>query len=97
MAALSYVSFLGVVPLLLGQKSPYCLWHARQGLTYNIVYFIAGFVAGAFAFFVPGMGALPELLTIPHAIISVLCVILTLSGRAFTFPLITKFSKEFPF
>lgn len=97
MAALSYLSFLGVIPLLLGQKSPYCRWHARQGLTYNIVYFIAGFVAGTFAFFVPDMAELPTLLAVPHVLISLACIALTLAGRAFTFPLITKLSKEFPF
>lgn len=97
MAALSYISFLGVIPLLLGQKSPYCRAHAKQGLTYNIVYFVAHVVASGFALIFSGLSDLPVVLVILHVGISVVCIAMTLGGRTFALPGIAKLSQEFPF
>lgn len=44
-AALSYISFLAIVPFYLKKDSAFCRFHGKQGMLLSIVFFIASLVS----------------------------------------------------
>lgn len=97
LAALSYVGFLGVIPLLVAQKSPFARFHARQGLSYALLSTVTGGVASGFAFLVPGLTGFGTGIRVILATIAIACIIRTLLGHSFALPIVDRIAREFPF
>lgn len=89
-AALSYIFILCLIPLLLKQNSPYAKFHAKQGLTITVAWFVFWMIG-----IVPILGWLIAFLgNIALLIISILGVIKTLDGKAWEIPYIYEWSKK---
>lgn len=79
LAAVGYVSFLCLLPLLLKRESNYCQFHGKQALYFAVFWFIMAFLS-----FIPGLGILKllELLSI------VGCAYMAYSGSYFKIPIL---------
>lgn len=88
MAALSYVGFLVLVPLLTRKDDPYVHFHAKQGLVIFIGEVVA-VVAGQW------IGVVGGLLFVLLLIASVIGLIQSLQGRRFRIPGIAEISDKF--
>lgn len=78
-AALSYVSFLFIVPLLLKKNSEFCQFHARQGL----VFFLFNWLL-----FIPGLNLI-------FLIIVVVSIVKAVDGKKWEIPFVYEWSKKF--
>lgn len=84
-AALSYVFLLFLIPL--GKKSsPFCQFHAKQG----IVLFLA-WIPASFLSWIPLVGWLAWLSLL---IIDVMAIVKTLNGEMWELPLLGKYAKQ---
>ncbi|MDP3899736.1 MAG: DUF4870 domain-containing protein [bacterium] len=89
-SALSYIFILCLIPLLLKQTSPYAQFHARQGLTITVAFFIFWVIG-----IIPILGWMVAFFgNIALIIISILGVIKTLDGKAWEIPFIYEWSKK---
>ncbi|MFH1326446.1 MAG: DUF4870 domain-containing protein [Candidatus Falkowbacteria bacterium] len=89
-AALSYIFILCLVPLMLKKNSEFTQFHARQGLTITVAWFVL-WVFGI----IPILGWIVAFFgNIALLIISVLGVIKTLSGESWEIPFIHEWSKK---
>ncbi len=78
-AALSYVSILFIIPLLLKKDSDFCQFHARQGL----IIFLFNWL-----FFIPGLNLI-------FLIIVVVSIVKTVDGKKWKIPFVYEWSKKF--
>ena len=85
MALLSYLGILFLIPLLAKKDSPYCQFHAKQGL----VLFIASFIM-----WIPFIG---WILGVVVFILWLIGVINVLSGKMKPLPIIGGFAEKFKF
>jgi len=89
-AALSYIFILCLVPLLLKRTSEFTQFHARQGLTITVAWFIFWVIG-----IVPILGWLISFLgNLALLVISIMGVIKTLDGQAWEIPYIYQWSKK---
>lgn len=86
MAFLSYLGILFLIPLLAKKDSPYCQYHAKQGL----VLFIAGFIVG-FVVWIPIIGWAAGIVLF---VLWLMGVINVLSGKTQPIPLIGQFAEK---
>jgi uncharacterized membrane protein len=77
-AALSYLSILFLIPLLLRKDSPFAQFHAKQGAVLFIAFFI-----GKFFFWVPFIGWLACIVLIA---VTLIALVKTLMGKAWEVP-----------
>jgi uncharacterized membrane protein len=77
-AALSYLSILFLIPLLLRKDSPFAQFHAKQGAVLFIAFFI-----GKFFFWIPILGWLACIVLI---VITLIALVKTLMGEAWEVP-----------
>jgi len=88
-AALSYIFILCLVPLLLKKNSDFTQFHARQGLTITVAWFVS-WVIGIIPIFI----IFSFLINIILLVVSVLGVIKTLNGETWEIPFIYEWSKK---
>ncbi|MFA5317931.1 MAG: DUF4870 domain-containing protein [Patescibacteria group bacterium] len=88
-ASLSYIFILCLVPLLLKKDSEFTQFHARQGLTITVAWFVS-WVVGIIPIFI----IFSFLINIILLVVSVLGVIKTLNGETWEIPFIYEWSKK---
>jgi len=90
-AALSYFGLLVLVPLLAKKDSPYCQFHAKQGLVLLIAWVIIGIIA-----VIPILGWIVGFLgSIFLLVLFVIGLINALGGKAKELPVIGQFGAKF--
>ncbi|MEK7181813.1 MAG: hypothetical protein AAB519_03530 [Patescibacteria group bacterium] len=82
-AALSYVSILFLVPLLAKKESPFCQFHAKQGLVLCVASFVFSFI--------PVIGWLAN---VGLLVVAIIAIIQTLSGKSWEIPVAYDLSKK---
>lgn len=85
-AALSYLGILFLVPLLAKRESPFCQFHAKQGLMFCIVWIIGGFV-----FWFPLIGWAAGLFVL---VLNIIGLVKALSGEKWEAPIIGDLAKK---
>jgi len=88
MAALSYVAFLVLVPLLLRRDDPYVVWHAKQGLVILIGLIIAVVAA-------QWMRAPANVLFLLLLIVDAIALAQALLGKRWKIPVIGSIADKF--
>lgn len=85
-AAVGYISFLCLLPLILRRDSEYCQFHGKQGLFVCIIFF-----ALRFFFILPYIGTI---LTIFEVISIIVMVILAWQGNKFRIPFLADKAEQ---
>ncbi len=85
-AALSYLGFLVAVPLFLKRESPYCQFHAKQGLALLIVWII-----GSFVFWFPFIGWAAALVVF---VLNIIGLVKAFQGEKWEMPIIGDLAKK---
>jgi len=89
-ASLSYIFILCLVPLMSKRKSGFAQFHARQGLTITVAWFVFWVIG-----IVPILGWLISFLgNLMLLVISIMGVIKTLDGQTWKIPYIYEWSKK---
>ena len=89
-ASLSYIFILCLAPLMLKRKSEFAQFHARQGLTITVAWFVFWVIG-----IIPVLGWLISFLgNLALLVISIMGVIKTLDGQAWKIPYIYEWSKK---
>ncbi|MEK7068092.1 MAG: DUF4870 domain-containing protein [Patescibacteria group bacterium] len=89
-ASLSYIFILCLVPLLLKRRSDFAQFHARQGLTITVAWFVSWVIG-----IVPILGWLISFLAnLALLVISIMGVIKTLDGQTWKIPYVYEWSKR---
>jgi uncharacterized membrane protein len=89
-AALSYLGILVLVPLLVKKESPYCQFHAKQGLVLLIAWVIVGFVA-----VIPILGWIVSIFgSLFLFVLFILGIVNALGGQAKELPVIGQFGDK---
>lgn len=90
-AALSYLGILVLVPLLAKKESPFCQFHAKQGLVLLIAWIIVGFVA-----VIPILGWIVSIFgSLFLFVLFILGLVNALGGQAKELPVIGQFGEKF--
>lgn len=89
LAALAYVGFLWLVPLLAAKDSKFAMYHANQGL----VLFVAGIVLGFISGIIPIIGwfIMAPLVSLAVLILAIMGIINAVSGKMTPLPVIGSF------
>ena len=85
-AALSYLGPLFFIPLFLKRESPFCQFHAKQGLALFTVW-----IVGKFVFWFPIFG---WALAVVVVVLNIMALIKALSGEKWEMPVIGDFAKK---
>lgn len=85
-AALSYLGILFLIPLLAKRESPFCQFHAKQGLIFTIIGII-----GSFVFWIPVIGWAAGIFFL---VLDIIGLIKALSGEAWKAPVVYELSKK---
>jgi uncharacterized membrane protein len=86
LAALSYIGFLVLVPLLAKKDSPFCKFHAKQGLVMLII-----FIVGCLIFWIPVIGWLIWIIAV---VLDILALIQALQGKYWEIPVVGNWAKK---
>jgi len=90
-AALSYVGLLVLIPLLAKKDSPFCQFHAKQGLVLLIAWVSIGIIA-----IIPILGWIVSIIgSIVLFILFIMGLINSLSGKYKELPLIGQYGEKF--
>ena len=87
-AAMSYLLFLVMVPLLTRRADPFVNWHARQGLVILLGFILASILSAS----LPALGNLLFLLLL---IGNTVALVLTLQGRSWRIPGVAQLADLF--
>jgi uncharacterized membrane protein len=85
-AALSYLGVLVAVPLFLKRESPYCQFHAKQGLALLIVW-----IVGSVVFWFPLIGWAAALVVL---VLNIIGLVKALQGEKWEMPIIGDLAKK---
>ncbi len=88
MAALSYVAFLVLIPLLVRRNDPYVVWHAKQGLVILIGLILAVVAA-------QWMRAPANILFLVLLIANAIGLVQALIGKKWKIPVIGNLADKF--
>ena len=106
MVALSYIFFLGFIPLLTKKDDKEVQWHAKNGLVLFFVYFIVRIVWWAIVRFLigstGGFGCLAApiligiscILWLGYIALMILCIVKGVNGERFRLPVVTDFAEK---
>ena len=86
LAALAYIWFLFLIPLILKRNSKFCQFHAKQGLVLFIIELVGGLV-----FWVPLFG---QLLVLVLFVFSLVGIFEALAGNYWPAPIIGDYAKK---
>ncbi len=90
-AALSYFGLLVLIPLLAKKESPYCQFHAKQGLVLLIAWVLLGVIS-----VIPVLGWIVGVLgSLFLLVLFILGLVNSLGGQAKQLPLIGQFGDKF--
>ena len=96
MLVLSYLAFLGVIPLLFGREDPEVRWHARNGLLLFGVVAGVALVATLIGTVLPALGCLYATLMffvlVLYAFIAILAMVKALGGQRLLVPGISRYA-----
>lgn len=89
-AALSYIFILCLVPLFLKRNSVFAQFHAKQGLTITVAWFVFWVIG-----IIPVLGWLISFLgSMLLLVVSIIGIIKTLNGEKWQIPYIYEWSKR---
>jgi uncharacterized membrane protein len=98
MLVLSYMAFLGFLPLLAGKKDRNLRWHAINGLLLFAAVVAFGAVATVVGILVPPLsclyGIVMFLVLIVYAIIVILAIVKALDGHRLIVPWISRYADR---
>ena len=98
MLVLSYVAFLGVIPLLAGKQYRNVRWHAVNGLLLFAAVVVIGAVATVIGILVPPIsclyGIVMFIVLIIYTIIAILAIVKALSGERLIGPVISRYADR---
>lgn len=101
-AALSYISILFVIPLILKHDDEYVYFHARQGMVLFLAEVVAWFVLFMLESFMVALapratlnlvGMLGNLAWLLFVIVSIIGIYFALAGKKWNMPLLGKIAK----
>ena len=96
--ALSYVGFLGVLPLLLAKKDPEVRWHARNGLGLFLFLAAAGTVATLIGILVPSLSCVyavtMAIAGLLYVMIALLAAVKALDGQRLIIPGVSWYASR---
>lgn len=88
-AALSYISILCLVPLLLKRDSAFAQWHAKQGLVLVIAAIINFFIG-----IIPILGSIAIFGVIAIVVLSLIGIMKALNGELWEAPYVAEYAKK---
>ena len=91
-ACLSYIFLLFLVPLLTQKESTFAQFHAKQGMILFITWIVVAFILSVIPFI--GWMLLPAM-NLLFIVVSVIAIVKTLSGEAWTIPGMATLQKTF--
>ncbi len=90
-AALSYLGLLVLIPLLAKRESPYCQFHAKQGLVLLIAWVLLSFIS-----VIPFLGWVIGILGVIFLfVLFIMGLVNSLGGQAKQLPVIGQFGEKF--
>jgi uncharacterized membrane protein len=96
MLVLSYLAFLGVIPLAFARQDPEVRWHARNGLRLFVAVAAIALVATLVGTVLPALGCLYATLMffvlVLYAFIAILAIVKALDGQRLLVPGISKYA-----
>jgi uncharacterized membrane protein len=96
MLVLSYLAFLGVIPLAFARQDPEVRWHARNGLFLFVAVAAIALVATLVGTVLPALGCLYATLMffvlVLYAFIAILAIVKALDGQRLLVPGISKYA-----
>jgi uncharacterized membrane protein len=104
MIVLSYILFLGIVPLVVEKEDREVQWHAKHGLVLFVAEFIIGVALSVFGMMLAfiHLGFVGCLLWFVHilfwvvsVIVAIICIVKGLKGERFLIPGISQFADRF--
>jgi uncharacterized membrane protein len=99
MLVLSYLAFLGFIPLIAGKRDREVRWHAANGLLLFGAVLAVGIVATIIGVLVPPLSCVYPIVMfvvlIVYTIIAVLAVVKALSGERLIVPGISRYARRF--
>jgi uncharacterized membrane protein len=99
MLVLSYVAFLGIIPLIAGKRDREVRWHAANGLLLFGAVAAILIVATIIGVLVPPLSCVYPivmfLVLILYAIIAILAVVKALNGERLIVPVISRYADRF--
>ena len=94
MLILSYLAFLGVIPLVFGREDPEVRWHARNGLLLFAEVVVVVLVATLAGALVPALGLfsviLMYLVLVLYTFIAILAIVKALDGQRLLVPGVSR-------
>jgi len=98
MLVLSYMAFLGFIPLLAGKQHRNVRWHAINGLLLFAAVVAFGAIATVVGILIPPLsclyGIVMFLVLIVYAIIAILAVVKALDGHRLIVPWISRYADR---
>lgn len=99
MLVLSYVAFLGFIPLLAGKQDRNVRWHAINGLLLFAAVVVFGVAATVIGILIPTLsclyGIVMFIVLIVYTIIAILAIVKALSGERLIVPGISRYADRF--
>lgn len=99
MLVLSYLAFLGIIPLITGKRDREVRWHAANGLLLFGAVAAILFVATIIGVLVPPLSCVYPivmfLVLILYSIIAILAVVKALNGERLIVPVISRYADRF--
>ena len=94
MLILSYLAFLGVIPLVFGREDPEVRWHARNGLLLFAEVVVVVLVATLAGALLPALGLfsviLMYLVLVLYTFIAILAIVKALDGQRLLVPGVSR-------
>jgi uncharacterized membrane protein len=93
-AAMGYIPFLCFVPLIIGDKSEFLVFHARQGIVITLITLSLAVLGPVLTIFVPFFGAMIALcLDVALALMIILGAWRAYQGELWELPVVGKYAK----
>ncbi len=88
LAALGYISFFCILPLVLKPDSEFCQFHGKQGLVLTLIFLLFSWIGLLGIFFV-------ILLKISYILIAGFGIVNAIQGQEWKIPVVEKMAKKF--
>lgn len=88
---LSYLGILALIPLLTVKDSPFVTYHAKQGVTLNVI----GFVALSVLSLIPIVNLVTCLLWPALLVVDVMAIMKALKGERWNIPVVSDLATKF--
>jgi uncharacterized membrane protein len=96
MLVLSYILFLGVIPLVSEKNDPEVQWHAKHGLVLFGAEVVVWIVASIFSMFLHCFGCFVHLaLWLVILILHIVCIVKAVNGQRLIIPGLSDFADKF--